>query len=46
MNKNTLHIKTPSKKLLDFARKLQEDKDRSKLELLAKKEIYFPKSSS
>lgn len=44
MKTSTLHIKTPSKELLKFARKLQDDKVRSKKELLAKKELYFPKS--
>jgi len=44
MKTHTLNIKNPSKELLSFVRKLQNDKERSKKELLEKKEGYFQKS--
>jgi hypothetical protein len=44
MKTHTLNIKTPSKKLLSFVRKLQSNKERSKKELIEKKEGYFQKS--
>jgi len=44
MQVETIHIKNPSKKLLLFLRELRENKQRNNAELLAKKDIYFPKS--
>jgi hypothetical protein len=41
MKTEKLHINNASDKLLEFAHKLQEDKEESKKKLLAKKSIYF-----
>ena len=44
MKAQTLHIENPSKKLLQFFRELRAEKEVQKANLLAKKELYFPKS--
>ena len=43
MNTKTVHIKKPSQDLLAFVRKLQEEKEATKKELVALKDKYFPK---
>ena len=43
MKTNTLHIKNPSEKLLQFVRKLAADKEATKKELREKAHLYFPK---
>ena len=40
----TLHIENPSKELLQFFRKLREEKEEHKAKQIAKKNLYFPKS--
>ena len=44
MKAQTLHIEKPSKELLEFFMKLRAEKEEYKAKLIAKKEIYFPKS--
>lgn len=44
MKAQTLHIKNPSKELLNFFRKLRTEKEEHKAKLIAKKDTYFPKS--
>ncbi len=44
MKAQTLHIENPSKELLIFFRKLRAEKEEHKAKLIAKKDIYFPKS--
>ncbi len=41
MSNKTLHINNPSESLLTFVRALKENKDRTKKELIEKKELYF-----
>jgi hypothetical protein len=43
MNNKTLHINKPSKKLLFFIKSLKENKEKTKKELILKKELYFSK---
>lgn len=43
MQAKVLHIKHPSKSLLDFVRDLRAKKEAEKAELLANKDKYFPK---
>ena len=44
MKAQTLHIENPSKELVAFSRKLRAEKEEHKAKLLAKKDLYFPKS--
>jgi len=44
MEAKTLHIENPSKELLEFFRKLRVEKEEYKAKLIAKKDLYFPKS--
>lgn len=44
MKAQTLHITKPSKETLEFFRKLRTLKEDNKVKLIAKKDIYFPKS--
>jgi hypothetical protein len=44
MKAPTLHIENPSKELLTFFRKLRAEKEEHKAKLLAKKDLYFPKT--
>lgn len=44
MKAKTLHIENPSKELLLFFRKLRAEKEDHKAKLIAKKDLYFPKS--
>ncbi len=41
MNTKTLHINKPSERLLSFVKTLKENKEKTKKELLSKKEQYF-----
>ena len=41
MNTKTLHINKPSERLLSFVNTLKENKEKTKKELLSKKEQYF-----
>jgi len=43
MNNSTLHIDSPSKGLLDLARKLQADKNKRQEQLKSDWNKYFPK---
>ena len=40
----TLHIENPSKELLEFFRNLRAEKEEHKKKLVAKKDLFFPKS--
>lgn len=42
MSNSTLHIDTPSERLLDLARKLQADKNRRQEQLKSEWNKYFP----
>lgn len=44
MKSKTLHIEKPSKELLEFFRKLRTEKEEHKAKLIAKKDLFFPKS--
>ncbi len=41
MSNKVLQINRPSSKLLEFVRKLEEEKERNKLILLAQKDLYI-----
>ena len=41
MNTKTLHINKPSERLLSFVKTLKENKEKTKKDLLSKKEQYF-----
>jgi len=45
MKTTTLHITNPSKGLLDFARKLQADKEAAKKELREQAHLLFPEKN-
>jgi hypothetical protein len=44
MKTQPLHITQPSKETLEFFRNLRTSKEENKAKLIAKKDIYFPKS--
>ena len=44
MKAQTIHIEKPSKELLQFLRELRAKKEETKSNLIAKKDLYFPKS--
>ena len=44
MKAQTLHIENPTKELLEFFRNLRFEKEEQKTKLVAKKDIFFPKS--
>ncbi|MCL9806459.1 hypothetical protein NAT51_13055 [Flavobacterium amniphilum] len=44
MKAQSLHIKAPSKEVLEFFRKLRATKEENKAKAIADKDSYFPKS--